>query len=154
MPFVNEFISEEDLQEHKLEELWKSCNPWNWRNGRPEFFNPQWVIDRDRKAFLVRAFTWTKVGRSGRSEPTPKSTWFLDVGGHRIEVVLFEVPGTYQSFSDSPFRVEWNLVDIVTPHEHVATREEVLQMLREALTTRGFDGARKQVPNTIVTCNF
>jgi hypothetical protein len=154
MAFVNEFISEEDLQKHKLEELWKSYDAWSWRNGRPDFFNPEWVIDRERNAFLVRVLNWMEVGRSGRSEPTPKCTWILDIGGHRIEVVLFEVPGTWYSFTESPFRVEWNLVDILTPHENVASREEVLQMLRDALMVFGYDGARRQIPNTIVTCNF
>lgn len=154
MSFVNEFISEEDLQKHKLEELWKHYDPWSWRNGRPEFFIPQWVIDRERNAFLVRGFNWSEVGRSGRSEPTPKSTWVLDIGGRRIEVVLFDETDGWQPPSASPFRIIWSLVDVLTSHEDVASREEVLQMLREALTVRGFDGARRQIPNTIVTCNF
>ena len=154
MPFANEVVSEEDIKRHGLDELMKQYNEWNWRNGRPSIFTHSWTIDRERGVFVLPVKTWHEVGPSGRSEPTSRTTWLIDTGGRRVAAVLDQVPGTWSSFSDSPFHIAWNLIDVDTTHAPEVSRSQVVQLLKEALAVYGYGGVRRQVPNTVVTFKF
>ena len=154
MAFVNEFVSEEDIAKHGLDELKKKYNEWSWRQGRPSTFTHSWVIDRERDAFVMQLFAWAETGQSGRSQPTTKETYLVHVHGREVLAVVDQVPGTWTSFSDSPFRITWNLIDIDMSAAPEVDRDQVVQLLKDALTAHGYGGARRQVPNTVVTFNF
>jgi len=46
----------------------------------------------------------------------------------------------------------WELLN--TPSIGSVMNQEVLDVLKESLTVHGYDGARRQLPNTIVEFNF
>ena len=154
MGFVNEFISEDDVKVHELDELMKKHNEWSWRNGRPSLYTHSWTIDRERSVSVMPIKTWHEVGRSGRSEPTTKTTWLVEAYRRRVLAVLDQVPGTWHSLSDSPFRISWSLISIDTTEAPDIRVEQVIPLLKEALAVYGYGGARRQVPNTVVTFNF
>jgi hypothetical protein len=150
MAFVNEFVSEEDIQRFDLDEL----SPNWWGEGRPpKWFRHAWTIDRERDLWLIEAKMIKQVGRSNRSKPTTKSIFILDWQGQRIRFLL-DYAGSSDAFSDAPFHRKWSLLEKHIPATLDVPRQTVLSVLKEALVVYGLRGAHRQVPNTLVTFSF
>jgi hypothetical protein len=154
MPFVNEFVSEEDVEKYGLDQLMKMYDKWGWRNGRPSIYKHSWTIDRERGVFAKPLMTWQEVGPSGRSEPTAKTTWVVDVEGQRATAVLDRAAASSVRLADSPYRIVWNLVHLDLSSAPNLTEAWVLSLLKEALTAYGQMGVFFQAPNTVVSFNF
>lgn len=154
MAFVNELVSEEDIKTHGLDELKKKYSSWSWRNGRPSTFTHSWTVDRERGIFVMPLFSWTEVGQSGRSQPTRKQSWVVDWHGRRAIVVIDRSPASSSELSDSPYRINWMLIDLDLSSAGDMSGESVLTVLKEALTTYGDMGVYLQPKNTVVTFNF
>lgn len=153
MAFVNEFVSEEDIKKYSLDDLKKEYDPWNWRDGRPPAFRHAWTIDRERDIYFMPVKMIEETGPSGRSEPTTRDICILNLGGRGIRLTINRV-GSSTSFSDSPFHVEWNLLEIDTSSVPDIPKDTIVQVLKEALTAHGYRGVFRQVPNTIVEFKF
>lgn len=154
MAFVNEIVSEEDIQKYQLDEIKKEFNPYSWINGRPEGFWHVWTVDRERDIYFMQVNMIEECGPSGRPEPTSKYIFILNIQGKGVRVLLKRVRCP-KSFSDSPFIIGWSLLEIDIPKTFSLHRDDVFQLLKEALTTYGYRGAySEQVPNTIVEFDF
>lgn len=86
----------------------------------------------------------------GREEESNRHTFVFYLKGEQFEVKLDQLPGGSKGFDERPFKKLWGLVGIWPSQPKAATRDEVLVVLKEALTVRGYDGARRQIPDTIV----
>ena len=148
MAFVNEYVSDEDINKYGLEEVRLRFNPQFRKSGLPSNFQYDWVIDREKNVYLMRV----KVGRDDISN---RVTWVLSWKGNEITVQTDRMPGGSLSFSESPYKIIWGLVKVM-PNELLeeVTEKELLATLKEALTIFGDGGVRHQVPNTIVEFNF
>lgn len=153
MAFVNEIVSEKDAQNFGLDELKREFDQWAWRDGRPEGFVHAWTIDNEHGIWLVLVKSIEEVGPSGRPEPTTKSVFILDWNGLRIRFLMDRVSCS-SSFSDTPFHVVWNLIEMDAPTALGLPRDAVLSALKEALIAYGYRGAHRQVPNTLVEFKF
>ena len=155
MSFVNEIVSEKDIQKYKLDELKKEFNPYTWMNGRPRGFWHVWTIDRERNIYFMLVKMVEEVGPSGRPEPTSKSIFILNIQGVNVRVLLDRIRCP-KSFSDTPFIIGWSLLEISTSAGLDLSRTgAVIQILKEALTIYGYRGAySKQAPNTTVEFDF
>jgi hypothetical protein len=152
--FVNEIVSEEDIKKYGLDELKKHYNSFSWRDGRPATFTHTWTIDRERGIFALPLFTWTQVGQSGRSQPTSKESWLIEVQGKRVIAVVDRAHGSSVLLSDSPYQIIWDLIDVDMADAPGLRQQDVLQMLKEALIAYGHMGIYLQANNTVVSFNF
>jgi hypothetical protein len=153
MAFENEIPSEEDIREYGLDELKKEFDEWGWRDGRPAAFFHSWTIDRERDLYFLPVKTIEESRDAGIPEPTTRRICILNWKGQRIQLLLDRV-GCSKSFSDSPFRIVWDLLGLDLSSAPALKSEEVDRVLKEALTAYGYRGAHKQVPNTIVEFKF
>jgi hypothetical protein len=142
MVFVNEYVSDEDIKKYKLNEIWLKYHPEH--KSVPDHYRHEWTVDRERDIYLK----WVSVGREEHSN---RLTFVLYWKGEFITVELDLVGiGRTQKLTERPYRKVWELVGIWPSQPKTAKREEVLAALKEALTVRGYDGARRQIPDTIV----
>lgn len=154
MAFVNEIVSEEDIKEYGLDELMREFSPWPWREGRPVTFVHAWTIDRERDIYFVLVKSVEEVGQSGRPQPTPKKVCILGWHGKRVRLTIDRAKGSSVMVNEVPFRIVWDLVDLDASQLPDVSRSELVQVLKEALTTYGQMGVHYQVPNTVVEFTF
>jgi hypothetical protein len=154
MAFVNELVSEEEIRQYGLDELMKEFRPFAWRDGRPTTFEHAWTIDRSRGIFFIPVKTIEEVGQSGRPQPTRKKICILNWKGRRAQLTIDRAAGSSISYSDAPFRIVWDLVDLDTTQLPDVPREEMIQTIKDALRAYGDFGAYRDVPNTEVSFEF
>jgi hypothetical protein len=147
MAFVNEYASPADIKKYKLDEQFLRRHPEY--TSLPPDFQPSWTIDRERDIYLMV---------TGMANPARETeSWFaflLNCDGKEFSIKLEKGPGS-KKLNESPFLIVWSKVMSIYPPDLAAEEaEEVLGILREALTVRGYDGARKQVLNTVVQFDF
>ena len=156
MAFVNEITSEEDIQKYGLDELKREYFPSDceWINGRPPAFRHAWTIDRERDIYFMPVKMVTEIGGSGRPEPTNRTIAHLNFQGRRVPMII-ERTYCSHSFTDNPFRIFWDLVKIDTSKAPEIPEATVISVLKEALTTFGYSGAkRERSAGTIVEFGF
>lgn len=147
MPFVNEYVSRSDIEKYGLAKAYFAANPV--QTELPEDYRPHWTIDRERQ-IILRQMRGSNPARDG-------DYWIefnLQMDGKRYFVKVGIGKGS-GNLNASPYAVVWSgIVDFYPPDVDEAERENVLHVLKEALTARGYDGARRQIDNTIVTFGF
>jgi hypothetical protein len=91
------------------------------------------------------------------SRYTGEDIFILNYKGKSIEVVLRKVfEESSRKLTDNPFNIVWKL-DRITPQSiEELTYEEIVEMVKEALSVYGTDGIETPVPfeNIVVTCKF
>lgn len=153
MAFVNEFVSDEDIKKHGLDELKKKYNNWSWREGRPSTFRHSWTVDRERDIFVLPLFSWND-DRSDRPMPTRRQSWVIDWHGRRAIAVIDRAPDSSSELKDSPYRINWVLIDLDLSYAGDMSREQALMAFKEALTVYGHLGMYLQPERTAITFNF
>jgi hypothetical protein len=144
MAFVNEFVSEEDIRKHDLDALWGKHKGWD--TGRPLGFRHAWTVDRERGIWFIPFDT-------GREEFTNRRTCFFKVDDQLFEVTIELAEGSTGRLDAVPFKQVWNLTRI-RPDATEPRRQKLITALKEALKSYGYEGAKGQVPNTVVEVNF
>lgn len=140
MPFINEYVSEENVKEYQLDELWLK---YTWKKEVPSYIQHHWTFDSEKNVFL-------KVANIGREEHSNRITFSLYIKGDLYDVILDKTGSL--SFSTQPYIVTWDLVQI-TPSALIDKYEDLYTILKSALTVYGVSGVLKQVPNTVVKFN-
>jgi hypothetical protein len=153
MPFVNEFVSEEDIAKHGLDELKKKYNRWNWRTGRPSTFRHSWTVDRERGIFVLPLFSWQNP-HVDHAAPTRKQSWVIDWNGRRAIAVIDRTRDSSSELTDSPYRINWILIDLDLSSAGDLSRDQALDVLKEALTEYRDSGVYLQPEQSVVTFNF
>ena len=74
--------------------------------------------------------------------------------GTEVRVRLQLAEGSSPKFSDNPFYVIWNLLGFTPEKLPAVDPNTIIDVLKAALITYGYSGARKQIPNTVVKFNF
>lgn len=148
MGFVNEYVSEEDIKKYKLDEAFLKRNPAYKYGGIPSSFRHHWTVDHARNIYLMRVIT------PGRDFEPPWQGFLLDWDGKEFLCKLEYGPGRSSKYSETPFVIVWSLLGIDPDHLHHMQREQVVEVLKEALTVFGSAGITHQVPNTIVKFTF
>jgi hypothetical protein len=154
MPFMNEIVSEEDINKYALDELMREFRPFAWHEGRPSTFVHAWTIDRDRDIYFIPVKTVEEVGPSGRPEPTRRKVCILNWQGKRVRALINLAAESSVRFSEPLFRIVWELLELDTSQLPNVPRSEIIQVLKEALTVFGHHGAHRQIPSTVVEFKF
>ena len=143
MAFVNEYVSERDIEKFKLDDLCK-----RWWGHLPPRHRHAWTIDRERESFFIPM-------RSGREWNSNSTRAVLFYQGVELAVDVARADGSSGMLNESPFRVVWDLEGIAFPvGAPPIPREDIESVLKDALTAFGFDGANRQLPNTVVEFKF
>lgn len=146
MAFVNEYISDEDIKNYEIEKVWLSFNAQYIGKSRPAGFRFQWTIDRERNIYFM------VVAGGGRADHEDGTACVLNWHGRQTTVRINEADGSSANLNDRPFKIIWELLN--TPSLDSVSNQEILGALKEALTAYGYEGARLQVPSTIVEFKF
>ncbi len=145
MAFTNEYVSEEDIRKYNLKEIWFDNNAiWKMKGKLPPSYRLYWTIDRERDVYLMC------VGIAGREEVSIEFVLY-----HQRDItnfVLFQ-PVESSKKHGKHYNIIWNMEDI-SPKLKGNEKDEVIDLLKEALTIYGYHGIREQIPNTIVSFNF
>ena len=147
MPFVNEYISEEDIKKWNLDDVIFRYNPTYKSKGIPFGHKFMWTIDRDQCVYLVCV-------RLGREERSSQSTWVLKAGDQEVEIEMDLADGGSTSYKEVPYIVIWDLVRISRVNSTSIGRKKVIDLLKEALTVYGDNGVNSYVDNVVVKFSF
>lgn len=143
MGFVNEYVPEEDIKNYNLDDIWLKYHPAY--QSVPSYFRHYWTIDREDNICLM-------LMDIGREEISNRHTFVVYWKGELIEVKLDLAPSPESSgnLNDRPFLRAWKLVSVRPSTARTVTIEQVMEILKKSLTVYGYDGVRRQVPDTIV----
>ena len=145
MAFVNEYVSDEDVKKYDLCGLEQLFYP---AHDKP-VFHYTWTRDKERDIFL------TKGQGAGKENDIP--VWVLYRQGKLSAFQIYEREGSSIKISERPFRTVWHFEGFYQNSSRsffVPPKEELpgfFQDLKEALTTRGYLGVVRQLPETIVS---
>ena len=159
MAFVNEYISDENIEKFQINELMNGIqSKYSKREVKffpDKYYKHRWTIDKERESW----FMWVDAPHDPLepSRYTGEDIFILNCKGKSIEVVLRQVfEESSRKLTDNPFNVVWTL-DRITPQSlEELTYEEIMEMVKEALNVYGTRGIKTPVPfeNIVVTCKF
>ena len=141
MAFVNEYISQEDIQKYSLNELWVSYSG-NYDRLPDE---QEWVIDRDRECWLMDTARVRDYNTDHQN--TSEYIWTLHCKGTNIEVRIEYVP---EPKKPGYFNIVWKLLSLSPSSLDTLSNKEMIKILEEALQVYGYMGIHNQKPNTTV----
>jgi len=159
MAFVNEYISDENIEKFQINELMNSYRVDKWHRGPKPFpkkyYTHLWTIDKARESW----FMWVHDPHDPLepSRYTGEDIFILNCKGKSIEVVLRQVfEESSRKLTDNPFNVVWTLERITPEAIEELSYEEIIEMVKQALSVYGTRGIKTPVPfeNIAVTCKF
>ena len=145
MTFVNEYASEEDIKKYNLEELKLRYHVHLRRTGWP-YKKHMWTIDREKQIFLICV-------DHGREEHSNRHIWVMRTQDEEVEIITDRI-GVSKKFTEDPYILEWDLINLKSSESGSLSREGIIKLLKEALTSYGNDGTDKFVKNAVVNFNF
>jgi len=157
--FVNEKVCDTDIKKYKLQEI----RPISQRDLDKGYSYYQWTIDREREIwFLYQKSEESNLDGYDVRDPeyfTGNKIYVLHYKGENIEVVLRKLykDGKQQKVIENPYYIIWELIRINTPERlKNIPYEEIISILKEALTMYGSEKVYKYVPkeNIIVQLKF
>ncbi|XPV69493.1 MAG: hypothetical protein ACNI25_02715 [Halarcobacter sp.] len=140
MAFVNEYMTEEDIEKYQYFELKSKYTGKEVNRKTSPHSKPYWVIDRERDVWFIKI---TFVGDPSWNglQTTGEEIWILHYKGTNIEVRLFRPlrEGSIK-FTDRPFIKIWELLSITPESLNEISNKELRELIKEALTVFGQHG--------------
>jgi len=159
MAFVNEYISNENIERFQIDELMNNYRVEEWHRGPKPFpnnhYTHRWTIDEERESWFMWVHDPHKPDH--REGYTGERIFILNYKGKRVEVVLRKVfKESSRKLTDNPFNIVWMLDRIAPEFIEELTNEEIIELVKEALGVYGIDGLKTPVPfeHIVVTCKF
>lgn len=136
MPFVNEAVSDDDIDRYGLP----------FRKGDGQY----WTRDRERDLYL-----WGGVGGNHAWGEEVRGGFHLSIQGTLLRIRL-SLGEWSRDWTVKPYVVAWDqLLSIDPPDCGGLDRSQVIAVLKEALIAYGRDGWKnRNVPDRIVTFGF
>ncbi|MGZ8253017.1 MAG: hypothetical protein ACXW1P_10600 [Methylophilaceae bacterium] len=147
MAFINENISQDDIRKYKFDEQFLADHPEY--KTLPSNFAPHWTVDHDRNIYLMSIGSYDQA-----HDEDPWIGFELNINSKVIVCKLLYGAGKSVKFSESPFYMVWNLISLMPEDLHGIEKNVAIDFLKEALTTYGYAGARRQIAETVVKFNF
>lgn len=140
MSFVNEIVSEDNINKYDLFSVWKAVSLNKHISPLRRY---GWTIDRERNVFFIPVCT-------DKEELSNQKYCALWWDGELITVIL-NLYGTATSNSGNR---HWELVEIIRSQTSDVSEDDIKKVLKEALLVYGYEGAYMQIPNYEVTFSF
>jgi len=138
MAFINEYISEENIEKYQINELRNSYS--KYKNHPKKHHRHHWTIDTEREIW----FMWVGVRQDplDHTRTTGERFFTLYYKNEHIEVVLRKV---FEESSvkniENPYYITWKLDHIKKPSNLKNIEEkEIIEVLEEALNVYGPEG--------------
>jgi len=154
--FVNEKVCDAEIKKYKLQEI----RPINQRDLDKGYSYYQWTIDREREIwFLYQKSEESNLDGYDVRDPeyfTGNKIYVLHYKGENIEVVLRDVyeEGS-QKIENNQFLVVWDFIRMKKPENlQNVPDEEIITILKEALSVYGSEKINTSVPQDIITVQF
>ncbi|MGB5764975.1 MAG: hypothetical protein WBM58_20745, partial [Sedimenticolaceae bacterium] len=144
--YVNEYASDEDIEKYKLNEVWDRYHP----HGKDDRFwgrKPELTIDHDRDVFMM-------VVSRGKVSGGTQFKFLFSIRGEEFFVYLNLVKGSSPKLTDTPFYRVWDFVKIKRSEGCKIHESEIVQEVKKVVSAFGYNGVRRQIPETIVKFNF
>ena len=159
MPFVNEYVSDEDAQKYDLDNLWNKYCYWGLKMPEAltyyEVHQHDWCVDKERGYWLFNCgYLMSEESRSGYPEPSDKEVFILHVNGQNIEFILTSHGlGATDLY---PTHFSYNLVSMTPSCLPNMSKEKLLIILKDALKVYKNCGIRDLEGNaeSLVEFNF
>jgi len=139
MAFINEYISDEDIEKYQIDAL---MNSYQGEGTFPDkYYKHRWTIDKERGVWFIWVYD-PKDPLEDYRRGTGESIFILHMHGQNIEIVLRDVfDESSKKTTDNPFYVTWKLEKIIKPISlQNISDKEIIEILREALKIYGADG--------------
>jgi len=149
MGFVNEYVSEEEIDKFDLYGIYKKYKPYS--NFKKEELEYDWVINREREVWFK--YIMLMDDKEYEHQYTQEHVFILHINNTNIEVRVWKAKREGHAV-DGPMLIEWDLISIKPKSLEDVSEEKITNLVKEALEVYGHRGASKQVPNTTVKCNF
>ncbi|MFQ0999290.1 hypothetical protein [Gilliamella sp. Bim3-2] len=164
MSFVNAYVSEEDAKKYDLDNLWNKYRRFGTK--MPELLKSfdvhqhAWCVDKERGYWLFNCdYVLNYDTPSGLPAATNKEVYILHVNGQNIEFILARGdldPSDSVSTDLYPIQFAWNIVSMTPSCLPSMSKEDLLTILKEALTVYKCNGIRdlETDDKTLIRCNF
>ncbi|WP_334328061.1 hypothetical protein [Gilliamella apicola] len=160
MPFVNEYVSDEDAEKYDLDNLWNKYN-YTAMIKMPELLDHfdvhqhDWCVDKERGYWLFNCgFLLNEDSLSGFVEPSNEEAFILHVNGQNIEFILtshgMEATDLY------PIHFSYELVSMSPSSLPNMSRESLLNILKDGINIFKYNGIRALEENakTLIAFDF
>ena len=144
MAFVNEYISEENIEKYQINEL---MNSYQGEGRFPKkYYKHLWTINKEKESW----FMWVDMPHEplDHTRFTGERIFILNYQGNNIEIVLkkdFEESSIKNI--ENPYYITWKLDRIIKPIDlEYVKNEEIIKVLKEVLSIYGTDGIRTKIP--------
>ncbi len=158
MWFINEFVSDEDIEKYNLYELWNKYNKYasaRMPEQRLKFgYDIYWTIDRELDSWLIMIEQVRSIQYTDHPIDTNEYVFILFLNGKNIEVRLSKSPESSVNSLCQPYYIVWDLKSIKPIELPNSTIEDTMSIFKKAMVTLGLDGANRQINNTVVKFNF
>lgn len=145
MAFINEYVSEENIEKYNLEALYRKMK-WG-DNWTPPGFRFAWTFDAERNSFYIPL-------KHGREEFSHHCRGVLYFKGIHWDVEVASGPNNSRSFAEIPYRQNWELIHIKHPEGNAVPMEEIIPVLKDALTAFKIDGIYSYVDDVVTAFGF
>ena len=145
MPFVNEYVSDEDAQKYDLDNLWNKYYFTGLKMPEAltyfEVHQHSWCVNKEQGYWLFYCgYVMSEESRTGYPEPSNKEVFILHVNDQNIEFIL-----TRNSLGATdlyPIHYCWNIVSMAPSCLPNMSREILITILKEALNVFKCSGIR------------
>ena len=159
MPFVNEYVSDEDAEKYDLDNLYDKYYYWGLKMPEAltyfEVHQHAWCVDKERDYWLFNCgFLINNDSISGYAEPSNEEAFILHVNGQNIEFILtshgMEATDLY------PIHFSYELVSMSPSSLPNMSRESLLNILKDAINIFKYNGIRALEENakTLIAFDF
>jgi len=151
MAFINEYISDEDVEKYNLKELIDKYKRYTYS---PRLDNISWTVDKENDIWLI----W--FGREHDPEMdhgfTREHIFVLYYKGQLIEARLWLEEDSQTNIYQTPFIKKWKLLSLSPRHFDNIDIQKLKDILCKSLSIYGHKGIKKpiDIDNVIVECNF
>ena len=152
MAFINEYISEEDIEKYQINEV---MNSYQGEGEFPKkYYKHLWTIDKEKESW----FMWVDMPHEplDHTRFTGERIFILHYKGKNIEIVLRKIfEESSEVLTDNPFYVTWKLDRINKPKElYDVSDSEIIEILKEALEVYGTRGIKTSIPQENIIVNL
>ncbi|MBK8186316.1 MAG: hypothetical protein IPK77_03185 [Cellvibrio sp.] len=150
MAFINQYISEEDMQKYNIREIWKKIYPSHSYKSLDNIATLNgkysWTVDRARNIFFIMML-------SGTFESSHLSSSVLSLEGKLVKIVLSSEGGSWDNNTRNGHQI-WGLHSIERLDKSSISDEYILERLKEALKTHQISGIYRLTNTYSVSFTF